>query len=237
MKNLKTKSVEQNLATINKEDFTVTKDGKAFISQTRLAILLAVNVSSISRYLSAQHPTYHVTTGIDSGMLQSIAMHFAMFSKASNPAAKAFASKLMEAGAKAYIYHQAGFEMKAERELTRVEVIEQQLELAKEIEAKEIALAKSQQSFVSTRGKLGFKTRQFNEMERDYGQSDNFIPIAVMKERFPNFANAFTGQLMTEKAKQTGYQIKKVKSLHKNPVNQYPLELWLEVYPFLSDML
>ena len=102
----------KNLATKNTNDFTVTESGEAFISQRKAAELLGVDEKSIRNFLKSAH-NHDVNQGVSAENLQKSATHYALFSKAANDTARNFAAKLMEAGAKAYIYHQAGYVVNA----------------------------------------------------------------------------------------------------------------------------
>ena len=98
----------RNLATKNTNDFCVTDTGEAFISQRKAAELLGVDEKSIRNFLKSAH-NHDVNQGVSAENLQKSATHYALFSKAANDTARNFAAKLMEAGAKAYIYHQCGY--------------------------------------------------------------------------------------------------------------------------------
>lgn len=102
----------KNLATKNTNDFTVTETGEAFISQRKAAELLGVARSTLQSWLTGHH-NYDANQGLTADLLQKAATHYALFSKAANDTARNFAAKLMEAGAKAYIYHQAGYTVNA----------------------------------------------------------------------------------------------------------------------------
>lgn len=102
----------KNLATKNTSDFTVLEDGQAFISQRKAAEMCGISQPSLLAFLSKKHVT---NQGLTPEMLQEAITHYALFSKAANDTARNFAAKLMQAGAKAYIYHQAGYTFEAKK--------------------------------------------------------------------------------------------------------------------------
>ena len=241
MNNLTT---QENLATLNKDDFTITENGEAFISQGKAAELIGKTNGSVRHYFSANSKSKSdISQGLTPENLQEMVSYFS--AKGEEKAVR-LGAKLMEAGAKAFMYHSAGYELQAISTVkvkTKLEIAKDMVILLEDIEAKEIALAKVNKSFESTRGKLGGTTKaknaiqlKFDTMECDYGQGEDYIPVAVMKAKHPEYANAFRGAALSKAAKLTGHTVKKVKTLYNIEVNQYPLALWLEVYPFLINL-
>lgn len=95
-------------------DFKVNPTtGEAFISVTKTAELLGVARSAIQKYIASSTPNYLISKGLTPELLQEVATHYALYSKATNDTAKQFAAILMKAGAKAFIYHQAGYKVQA----------------------------------------------------------------------------------------------------------------------------
>ena len=116
-----------NLATKNINDFTVTETGEAFISQPKLANLLNINVGTVTSYISRSKEITNSSNGLDSNSLECAVAYFAMESKASTNEAKTLYRLIAKAGAKAYIYHEAGYTVNAApppppKELTPLEV-------------------------------------------------------------------------------------------------------------------
>lgn len=99
---------EENLATKNVEDFTVLANGDAFISIRKLGDLIDVPKSTLHRYCG----TLKIDTGqgISYKHVSKVGQHYA---EQGNIAAIKFIGMLSEAGAKAFIYHYAGYKMQA----------------------------------------------------------------------------------------------------------------------------
>jgi hypothetical protein len=102
-----------NLATQNKNDFTVTENGDAYISQRKLAELLGVNENTLKSYVLRTHKDVNTINGLSASLLQKCTHYFAIESSVKTEQALMVMSKLSEAGAKAFIYHEAGYTMTA----------------------------------------------------------------------------------------------------------------------------
>jgi len=104
-----------NLATKNKNDFTVTENGDAFISQTAVAKLCGVGQNSISQYVEKTRDTLQTnsTSQLSHNSLELVIGHYAFDSQRTNDIARNNYRVLAKAGAKAYIYHESGYVMKA----------------------------------------------------------------------------------------------------------------------------
>ena len=95
-------------------DFKVnTVTGEAFISQRKAAELLGVSHVAVANHVASYHPNYLNDNGLSPEILQQVTTHYALYSKAANDKSRAFAEVLMQAGAKAFIYHQAGVQINA----------------------------------------------------------------------------------------------------------------------------
>lgn len=107
--------MSKNLATTNKKDFTILKDGEAFISQTKIAELCGTDQSSISRFIKKSQHTLKLNkfNQLDSDSLELTIGYYAFESQRTNVIAQQNYRLLAKAGAKAYIYHQAGYQFDA----------------------------------------------------------------------------------------------------------------------------
>ena len=168
--------MNQEITSNTSSDFTVNSTtGEAFISQRKLAIELGIHHSSLQTHLATRHPNVLFSEGIPASILQETATYFAYKSKAANPTAESFVQKLMEAGAKAYIYHEAGYRISAnepKQELTLTESLKAMVAVSEAMDAfkakqalmqKEIdekaskeALAKLQRSFEGNQCPRGY---------------------------------------------------------------------------------
>ena len=124
-------------------DFKVNMaTGEAYISQRKLATELGIHHSSLQTHLSTRHPNLLFSEGIPSNILQETAIHFAYKSKAANTTAESFTAKLMEAGAKAYLYHEAGIPLGVATQRASFDVAQRKLELYEPVLQQEVAAYK-----------------------------------------------------------------------------------------------
>jgi len=105
----------KNLATQNATDFTVTESGDAFISQTAVSKLCGVGQDAISKHIVKTGHMLNINSinqlGFES--LELVIGHYAFDSQRTNDVALNSYRTLAKAGAKAYIYHEAGYVMEA----------------------------------------------------------------------------------------------------------------------------
>jgi len=95
-----------NLATKNKEDYTITPDGGAFTTQRKAAELCGVSRGAVRGYFSPRN--VDLKQGVSAENLSLLAQHYA---RKGHPAAIATLVKFSEAGAQAYIYTEAGYDI------------------------------------------------------------------------------------------------------------------------------
>jgi len=105
----------KNLATKNSTDFTVLEDGQAFISQPKLASLINIPVGTLTSFISRSKEISNTINGLDANSLEIAVAHYAMTSRSTTVEAQALYRTLAQAGAKAYIYHQAGYVFEAKK--------------------------------------------------------------------------------------------------------------------------
>lgn len=98
----------KNLATKNQNDFTVLENGEAYISQRKAAELCGVGQSTLNEYFRSNN--IDVKQGISAENLNFSITHYAQKGR---ERAIGTLVKFAKAGAKAYIYHQAGYEVQA----------------------------------------------------------------------------------------------------------------------------
>ena len=103
-----------NLATKNTTDFTVLNSGEAYISRNKAAAILGVTKQAIGQRVSALHPNYYNNQPLTAEMLQQLDTYYAFDAgRYCTGEAQQLAKLLMKAGAKAYIYHEAGYVISA----------------------------------------------------------------------------------------------------------------------------
>ena len=129
-------------ALVSKEetsDFYITDVGDAYISQRKAAELLGVNDGTLRSYISRNHKLINTFNGLDSKLLQTATAYFAFESRTKSKKAAEFLAQLAEAGAKAFIYRMAGYQIDAKpmqapapRELSRMDLIKMAMEAEQE---------------------------------------------------------------------------------------------------------
>ena len=113
---------EVNLATQNQTDYTVYSDGSAYISQRKAAELIGVNANTLMSHISRAHSETATGLGLDPKTLQMATTYFAYDSSVKSEKARALCARMMEAGAKAFIYHEAGYKMAAAKPLSAIQL-------------------------------------------------------------------------------------------------------------------
>lgn len=104
-----------NLAAKNNNDFTVLDNGEAFISQTKLAELCGVDQSAISKGISRNSANVIGVMLNENNQLSSDSAFnvIGYYAAKGKPQAVQSLIKIGAAGMRAYIYHEAGYVMKA----------------------------------------------------------------------------------------------------------------------------
>ena len=103
---------QKNLATTNKTDFTILASGDAFISQRKLSEITGIPQSTISDWIRKSPVTYIIN---EKNQLHAKSLQkFVLSGRDKNyHLCVDLLDLLLEAGAKAYIYHQAGYQFDA----------------------------------------------------------------------------------------------------------------------------
>lgn len=102
-----------NLAKRNNNDFTVLENGDAFISQRKAAELLGVSHTTIQNWVNIATLNVNKNKQLSHDSLLEVATRACAIGK---PEAIKFTLTLAKAGAKAYIYHQAGYTLEAKNQ-------------------------------------------------------------------------------------------------------------------------
>lgn len=110
-----------NLATKNTNDFTVTGSGEAFISQSAISRLTGIPQQTLSDWIRKKSVDVNTNNinQLDAKSLQEIVI----VGSSKYPSCQQFMCKLLEAGAKAYIYHEAGYELQVKPKMTQLEML------------------------------------------------------------------------------------------------------------------
>jgi predicted transcriptional regulator len=99
----------------SQNDVTVFSDGNVTISQRKLAELLGVSENAVSVYIHRKHKNYSTNNGLDAFIVGLVSTHFAYKSRKTTKEAQCLVDKLIEAGAKAFLYHEAGYTFEAKQ--------------------------------------------------------------------------------------------------------------------------
>lgn len=91
-------------------DVTVFADGNVTISQRKLAKLLDINENTLFTYLKRKHKNYNTSNGLDAFLVKCASTYYAY---KGNKKAQQLVDKFIEAGAKAFLYHEAGYVFEA----------------------------------------------------------------------------------------------------------------------------
>ena len=124
-------------------DFKVNiTTGEAYISIRKTAELLGLHHSTVLEYLSTRHSNYDRKEGLTPEMLQKVVIYQ---SQRSNLAAIDLLGKLATAGAKAFIYHEAGVKLQPvispELPQNHIEAVRAYLVTLETVEAQKVQLA------------------------------------------------------------------------------------------------
>lgn len=102
----------KQLKTQNSKEVTVnTSTGEAYISQRKAAEKLGMTHQAIQQWCLARK--YDVKQGLSSEIFSLLVTHYALDSKAATQEAKELLRMVSQAGAKAYLYHEAGYSVSA----------------------------------------------------------------------------------------------------------------------------
>jgi len=106
------KNKMKNLATANKKDVTVTDNGDAFISQRKTSEITGIPLSTLNRWV-LENGTLDLVN--ENNQLSSFLFQKMVLMGQRKGIEKCFiiAEKLLEAGAKAFIYYEAGYNIQA----------------------------------------------------------------------------------------------------------------------------
>ena len=144
-----------NLATKNTNDFTVTESGEAFISQRKTAELCGVERNSIVHFFKDKN---NISQGVSDKQLAFVVQHYAI--KGRREAVQTLIL-FAKAGAKAYIYHQAGYKIKADNKFSIPQSMSEALMLAAN-QAKEIELLEEQKKIDAPKVEFAMAVRHLD---------------------------------------------------------------------------
>ena len=190
--------------------------GEAFISQRKAAIEIGISHTAIQKWVAKLPDNYDIKQGLSSEIFSLAVMHYALDSKAATQEAKELLRKISQAGAKAYLYHEAGLSIGVtqQRPLTQLEAYEEL-----------VRMEKTRLALLDTVG------AQQKVMEEDAvltAKSSTYYPISHLKQWIPTAS----GKLLARMSEQLGYEVRTVYSHHSSqtPVQTYHKDVINTVY-------
>lgn len=117
--------MNNNLATKNQDDYTITPQGAAYVTSRKSAEMVGMSQNAVNNYFGSRNIV--ISQGLNPENLAVLVQHYATKGR---PEAVAMLVKFARAGAKAYIYHEAGYVMEAKRADGTPQTFAQALRLA-----------------------------------------------------------------------------------------------------------
>ena len=146
MKQLKTQN--------SKEIIVNTSTGEAYISQRKAAEKLGITRPTLQSWIDRHPNNFDVKQGLSSEIFSLCIQHYALDSKAATQEAKELLRMISQAGAKAYLYHEAGYVLN-----TAPRTPKSQIELARE----SVAQAQAMLALIETQTELQIETDRGEE--------------------------------------------------------------------------
>ena len=137
-------------------DFTVTESGDAYISQTAISRITGIPLSTLNRWILEDNGKLYTTNKINQLDAKSL-QKLVIMGSSKYTSCFEFMGTLLEAGAKAYIYHEAGYKLKAEKQLTTLEMLSKGFAEMARIEQKQ---SEHDQKFIELESKIESATLQ-----------------------------------------------------------------------------
>ena len=202
----------------SENEVTIFDNGQAYISQRKLAELTTVNRSTIQSFIKNHPDNFDTKQGVSSELALKVIQNYAF---KNNKVCQDLLSKISLAGMKAYLYHLAGYEMKAEKPKPK-----SALELARENARLALEQVELLEELEATKEKLEHKTIQLDE-------SMEWLSI----KRIAKINGCTWKDLSWRKLKAHGLTIGKppIKRFDANygQVNTYHISSWRYCYPDL----
>ena len=195
--------------------------GEAFISQRKAAIEIGIPRPTLQSWIDRHPDNYDVSQGLSSEIFSLAIQYYALDSKAATPEAKELLRKISQAGAKAYLYHEAGVTLNAvtqqPRPLTYIESLELLLASEKEKEALRIEDLK--------------KSAIITDKRNITNEGEDYFTTARIKELNPG--KTLSGQLLSREARKQGITPIRQFSTYSTAItpNSYHRDVWNAVYP------
>ena len=205
--------MKTQLQTQNSKEVTVnTSTGEAYISQRKAAEKLGVALSSLQHFCRSLNSD--VKQGLSSEIFSLSVTHYALDSKAATQEAKELLRMISQAGAKAYLYHEAGYVLN-----TAPRTPKSQIELARE----SVAQAQAMLALIETQTEL--------QIETDRGEE--YFSTKRIKEL--NNGVRIGGGKLARYATKLGIPAKPMFAHYPiNAPTAWHISVWLAAYPNLN---
>lgn len=189
--------------------------GEAFISNRKLAKDLGLDESTTRRYFAARN--IQITQRVTAENMLLCTQHFA---QKGNSEAIALLVKISQAGAKAYLYHEAGLSIGVtqQRPLTQLEAYEEL-----------VRMEKTRLALLDTVGAQE-KVIDYKNIKTD--SSDTHFTIKRIRSL--NQGMKIDPKILSKVAKDLDSEIESVYDHYGQSINQYARSVWEEAYPDAS---
>ena len=192
-------------------DFKVnSQTGEAFISIRKTAELLGIAKSTLFDHIS-RTVNSDTKQGLTPEMLQISAQYYALSGKQE---AIELLAKLAEAGAKAFIYHEAGYQVSASP-------------IAMQVLPQDYVAALRQ--LAETEEKRLLLLEDNNEKSILVDSSNEYYTVRKMRSLNPDLK--LDPKPLLKVSEVMGYPVKQVFDLYEQRANAYHRNVWEEVYP------
>ena len=218
-------SVKVQTAPSTSEVTINTITGTASITRAGLSRRLNVPTQTLKDYLNRRGKT-QVNQPLDEDSVVDAVAYFAYNAQNPTQEAKDLLAAISKAGAKAYLYHEAGIAMNAihqQRPLTQLEAFKELVRLEEE----RIALLET----VSQQSGLLVQQREVIDYKKIItGEGEEYFPISLITEHNPD--RTFSGRRLTLfSAKAEIDPIPMFASKGQIPVKAYHWSVWEAAYP------
>ena len=218
--------IERQVKEVSK-DFKINKTtGEAYISIRKTAELLQMPDTTLRDYLKSAHPRYDRKQGLTPELLQNIVNFRA---RQGSEVAFTLLEKLAEAGAKAFIYHQAGYVVSAKP--TKLEIptnyvaqLKQLILLVEENEKLEGEIKNNERVIFIQKETIETKKVITNESSEYY---------SINRVKKLNLDSKFSGQILSKVSMDEGYTVEHLYVTYDNQhaPQVYHKDIWVLVYP------
>lgn len=190
-----------------------TLTGEAYITVTGLAKKLNVPRKTVSDCVN-RHQDYKPNQPLTGDLVLFAATYFALHANAPTQEAKDLLTVISRAGARAWLYHEAGYAVSA-APIKQVALPEDYVSalraLADKEEQRVLLMAENQEKHIET------------------DSSETYF--TVRKARSLNPTMKLDGKLLVKRSEQQKVLVKQVFDLYDQEVNSYHRDVWLDVYP------